>query len=185
MLGYIPLNTGQILVCSLCQKLLLATSHSCTFIIKEVVFYRCTQYRKKLIRSSYRKHGRDIIRSIHTMLVIRQFTFSSTNHTKRVSFSGIFNIQVSHELILCTNIQLAPLGIQADNRGKSPSGLTAIQVDADKFCAGRYRSPGRQRQISGGTSIQCTLITTSKVVHTTTRKGRKPVRYLISQAQLY
>ena len=87
------------------------------------------------------------------MLVIRQFTFSGTNHTKRVLFSGILNVQVSHELILCANVQLAQLGIQADNRSKSPSGLTAIQVDADKFRAGRYRSSGRQRQISGGTGI--------------------------------
>ena len=87
------------------------------------------------------------------MLVIRQFTFSGTNHTKRVFFSGILNIQISHELILCANVQLAQLGIQSDNRSKSPSGLAAIQIDADKFCSGSYRSSGRQRQISGGTGI--------------------------------
>ena len=119
------------------------------------------------------------------MLVIRQFSFSGTNHAKRVRFSGIFNVQVSHELILCTNVQLAPLGIQADNRSKSPSGLVTIQVYADKLRTNRYRSSGRRRQIYGSTGFQCTLVTTRKVVHPTTRKSRKPFRYLISQTQLY
>ena len=82
-------------IAELCQKLLLAICHTCFLIIIKVIFYRCTQYWKKLISHCYRKHGRNIIRSIDTVFIVAYQSFSFGRIVQFMSF--IFNI---HSLLI-------------------------------------------------------------------------------------